>query len=74
MDKNWTGDIVGRRVEWTDEDGTKATGIISSCKIQHHAGLDMDLTHVEVDWDDGTDRTQHTIEAMLKDPRVKIGR
>ena len=65
--------IIGRRVEWAEEDGKVATGFIASAKVQHHEWLGMDLTHVEINWDDNHEVTQHTLEAMLKDPRVKVG-
>lgn len=62
---------AGRRIEWT-EDGKTYGGAIVSEEVKHHAGLDMDLTHVRIKWDDGTADTQHTLESLVKDPRVRL--
>jgi hypothetical protein len=71
MEANQTKDcIVGTLVEWNDY-GTIYTGIICEIETKHHAGMDMDLTHVVVSWTDG-ERTRHTLESMQKNPRVKL--
>lgn len=63
---------VGRLVYWTDEDGTVYVGRIRSEQYERHAGLDMDLTLVVIDWEDGSPPTQHTLEALVQDPRVQL--
>ena len=65
---------IGRLVHWTEEDGNVAVGEIVSERVEHHAGLDMDLTHVVIRWADGTEPTRHTLESLARDHRVKLDR
>ena len=63
---------IGTLVRWKDEDGSVALGEVVSAKVEYNAGVDMDLTHVTVRWSDGHEPTQHTLEAMARDPRVTL--
>lgn len=63
---------VGTMVQWKDEDGTVAIGEIISERHEYSASVGMELTHVTIKWADGHEPTQHTLEAMMRDPRVTI--
>lgn len=63
---------VGTRIAWRDEDGEVTEGEIIASELKYHARLGMDLTHVTVRWDDGLDDTQHTLESLANDDRVRF--
>jgi flagellar hook assembly protein FlgD len=64
--------MIGQLVHWREEDGTVVVGSITSEEVKYNANLDMDLTHVVINWSDGQEPTQHTLESLAKDPRVKL--
>lgn len=64
--------MIGQLVRWRDDDGTIVEGTIKSEEVKYNTNLGMDLTHVVIEWSDGQEPTQHTLEAMRVDDRVKL--